>query len=109
MLIFWLILLTILHTNQIFSFVVVVVVAAQVKMPNGNIDIPIVEDNFDGTVRIQYNPKEDGVHEMILLKDGAPVQGKYFLYVYNFHFWNVPFKRELFQKYRFSFFFSTNA
>lgn len=47
-------------------------------MPNGTIDVPIVEDNFDGTVRIQYNPKEDGVHEMILLKDGAPVQGKYF-------------------------------
>lgn len=50
--------------------------AAQVKMPSGNIDIPIIEDNFDGTIRVQYNPKEDGVHEMILLHDGAPVKGK---------------------------------
>lgn len=48
-------------------------------MPSGNIDVPIIEDNFDGTIRIQYNPKEDGVHEMILLHDGAPVQGNLFL------------------------------
>lgn len=45
-------------------------------MPSGKIDLPVIEDNFDGTIRIQYNPKEDGVHEMILLHDGAPVQGK---------------------------------
>lgn len=46
-------------------------------MPSGKIDVPIIEDNFDGTIRVQYNPKEDGVHEMILLHDGAPVQGNY--------------------------------
>lgn len=46
-------------------------------MPSGKIDLPVIEDNFDGTIRIQYNPKEDGVHEMILLHDGAPVQGKF--------------------------------
>lgn len=44
-------------------------------MPSGNVDVPIIEDNFDGTIRVQYNPKEDGVHELILLHDGAPVQG----------------------------------
>lgn len=52
-------------------------------MPSGKIDIPIIEDNFDGTIRVEYNPKEDGVHEMILLHDGAPVQGK----IYYFPFW----------------------
>lgn len=52
---------------------------AQVKMPSGKVDLPLIEDNFDGTVRIQYNPKEDGIHELILLHDGAPVQGLLFL------------------------------
>lgn len=53
----------------------IVVFTAQVKMPSGKIDLPVIEDNFDGTVRVQYNPKEDGVHELILLHNGAPVQG----------------------------------
>ncbi|XP_031619594.1 filamin-A isoform X3 [Contarinia nasturtii] len=54
---------------------------AQVKMPSGKIDLPLIEDNFDGTIRVQYNPKEDGVHELILLHNGAPVQGS----PYKFH------------------------
>lgn len=53
------------------------VVTAQVKMPSGIVDEPVIEDNFDGTIRVQYNPKEDGVHEMILLHDGKPIQGKF--------------------------------
>lgn len=64
--------------------------SAQVKMPSGNIDIPIIEDNFDGTIRVQYNPKEDGVHEMILLHDGAPVKGNiydYHTFTFYFSFW----------------------
>lgn len=51
-------------------------------MPSGNIDVPIIEDNFDGTIRVQYNPKEDGVHELILLHDGAPVQGTVFYFAF---------------------------
>lgn len=47
-------------------------------MPSGNFDLPLIEDNFDGTIRVQYNPKEDGVHEMILLHNGNPVQGNCF-------------------------------
>lgn len=53
-----------------------VIFTAQVKMPSGQIDLPVIEDNFDGTVRVQYNPKEDGVHELILLHNGAPVTGE---------------------------------
>lgn len=45
-------------------------------MPSGKIDLPVIEDNFDGTVRVQYNPTEDGVHELVLLHNGAPVEGK---------------------------------
>lgn len=47
-------------------------------MPSGKIDLPVIEDNRDGTIRIQYDPKEDGVHELVLLHNGAPVSGKYF-------------------------------
>lgn len=46
-------------------------------MPSGKIDLPVIEDNRDGTIRIQYDPKEDGVHELVLLYNGAPVTGKY--------------------------------
>lgn len=45
-------------------------------MPSGKIDLPLIEDNFDGTIRVQYNPTEDGVHELVLLHNGTPVKGK---------------------------------
>lgn len=45
-------------------------------MPSGKIDLPIIEDNRDGTVRIQYDPTEDGVHELVLLHNGVPVEGE---------------------------------
>lgn len=48
-------------------------------MPSGKIDLPVIEDNLDGTVRVQYDPKEEGLHELILLHEGIPVQG---LWVY---------------------------
>lgn len=38
--------------------------------------MPIVEDNRDGTVRVQYDPREAGIHELILTHDGVPVPGK---------------------------------
>lgn len=44
-------------------------------MPSGKIDLPIIEDNHDGTVRVQYDPKEEGLHELVLLHNGVPVQG----------------------------------
>lgn len=53
------------------------VISAEVKMPSGKIDLPLIEDNRDGTVRIQYDPKEDGVHELVLLHNGVPVEGLY--------------------------------
>lgn len=57
------------HARQLFL--------AEIKMPSGKIDLPVIEDNRDGTIRIQYDPKEDGVHELVLLYNGAPVTGKY--------------------------------
>lgn len=44
-------------------------------MPSGKIDLPIIEDNRDGTIRVQYDPKEEGVHELVLTHNGVPVEG----------------------------------
>lgn len=50
--------------------------AAEVKMPSGKIDQPRIEDNRDGTVRVQYDPREDGIHELYVKYNGEHVQGK---------------------------------
>ncbi|CAH1153671.1 unnamed protein product [Phaedon cochleariae] len=50
-------------------------VTAEIKMPSGNIDKPIIEDNHDGTVTIKYDPREEGVHELAVKFNGEHVQG----------------------------------
>ncbi|XP_072402896.1 filamin-A isoform X1 [Diabrotica undecimpunctata] len=50
-------------------------VTAEIKMPSGNIDKPIIEDNRDGTVTIKYDPREEGVHELAVKFNGEHVQG----------------------------------
>lgn len=54
---------------------------AEVNMPSGHIDQPKVEDNRDGTVRVQYDPREEGIHELELKYNGQHVQGS----PYKFH------------------------
>lgn len=49
---------------------------AEVKMPTGNVDKPIIEDNRDGTVSIKYDPREEGLHELSVKYNGEHVQGK---------------------------------
>lgn len=53
-------------------------IAAEVKMPSGNVDKPTIEDNHDGTVRVQYDPREEGIHELAVKYNGEHVQGEYF-------------------------------
>ncbi|KAG5896019.1 hypothetical protein JTB14_007584 [Gonioctena quinquepunctata] len=50
-------------------------VTAEIKMPSGNVDKPIIEDNHDGTVTIKYDPREEGVHELAVKFNGEHVQG----------------------------------
>ncbi|XP_044766045.1 filamin-A isoform X1 [Coccinella septempunctata] len=50
-------------------------VTADIKMPSGNIDKPIIEDNHDGTVTIKYEPREEGLHELAVKFNGEHVQG----------------------------------
>ncbi|KOB78272.1 Filamin [Operophtera brumata] len=54
---------------------------AEVKMPSGHIDQPVIEDNHDGTVSIKYDPREEGVHELYVKYNGEHVQGS----PYKFH------------------------
>ncbi|XP_028171584.1 filamin-A isoform X5 [Ostrinia furnacalis] len=48
---------------------------AEVKMPSGNVDKPVIEDNRDGTVSIRYDPREEGIHELYVKYNGEHVQG----------------------------------
>ncbi|CAG9796186.1 unnamed protein product [Diatraea saccharalis] len=48
---------------------------AEVKMPSGHVDQPIIEDNRDGTVSIRYDPREEGIHELFVKYNGEHVQG----------------------------------
>ncbi|XP_063928955.1 filamin-A isoform X2 [Zophobas morio] len=50
-------------------------VTAEIKMPSGNVDKPIIEDNHDGTVSIRYDPREEGLHELAVKFNGEHVQG----------------------------------
>lgn len=43
---------------------------AEVRMPSGSIDQPIIEDNRDGTVSVRYLPKEEGSHELGIKYNG---------------------------------------
>ncbi|XP_066158369.1 filamin-A isoform X3 [Euwallacea fornicatus] len=56
-------------------------VTAEVKMPSGNVDRPVIVDNHDGTVSINYEPREEGVHELAVKFNGEHVQGS----PYKFH------------------------
>ncbi|RXG52936.1 Filamin-A, partial [Armadillidium vulgare] len=51
---------------------------SEVKMPSGDKDKPIIEDNRDGTVAVKYNPKEEGLHELAVKYNGEHVQGSPF-------------------------------
>ncbi|XP_021916472.1 filamin-A isoform X3 [Zootermopsis nevadensis] len=53
-------------------------VTAEIKMPSGNIDKPIIEDNRDGTVSVKYEPREEGLHELSVKYNGEHVQGSPF-------------------------------
>ncbi|XP_050087654.1 filamin-A isoform X5 [Anopheles aquasalis] len=54
------------------------VVTAEVKMPSGEVDKPVIDDNHDGTVSIRYDPKEEGIHELAVKYNGEHVQGSPF-------------------------------
>ncbi|KAM3959989.1 filamin A protein cher isoform 2-T4 [Aphomia sociella] len=50
-------------------------IMAEIKMPSGHVDQPVIEDNRDGTVSIKYEPREEGIHELYVKYNGEHVQG----------------------------------
>ncbi|KAK0098975.1 hypothetical protein PV326_011999 [Microctonus aethiopoides] len=50
----------------------------EVKMPSGQVDKPVIEDNHDGTVSLKYAPREEGLHEIYVKFNGEHVQGSPF-------------------------------
>lgn len=48
----------------------------EVKMPSGTMDKPTIQDNRDGTVSINYEPREEGLHELHVKYNSEHVQGK---------------------------------
>ncbi|XP_052835830.1 filamin-A isoform X10 [Drosophila gunungcola] len=53
-------------------------VTAEVRMPSGKVDKPVIQDNRDGTVSVKYDPREEGSHELVVKYNGEPVQGSPF-------------------------------
>ncbi|KAK2704441.1 hypothetical protein QYM36_016740, partial [Artemia franciscana] len=53
-------------------------VTAEVRMPSGIQDSPMIVDNRDGTVSIRYEPREEGLHELHVKYNSEHVQGSPF-------------------------------
>ncbi|KAI3382304.1 hypothetical protein SNEBB_011398 [Seison nebaliae] len=48
---------------------------ATIITPNGEREIPIMEDNTDGTVSVRYQPHMIGIHELQVNHNGVPLPG----------------------------------
>lgn len=65
-----------MECNSLEQFLTYRIISAEVKMPSGNVDKPVIEDNRDGTVSLKYDPREEGQHEISVKFNGEHVQGK---------------------------------
>lgn len=45
-------------------------------MPSGKSAQPLISDNLDGTVTVQYSPTEAGLHEMHIKYNGTHIPGQ---------------------------------
>lgn len=51
--------------------------SGEVLMPSGKSAQPLITDNLDGTVTVQYSPTEAGLHEMHIKYNGTHIPGQY--------------------------------
>lgn len=49
--------------------------SGEVRMPSGKTARPFIRDNKDGTVTVQFQPTERGLHEMDIKYDGNHIPG----------------------------------
>ncbi len=52
-----------------------VLFAGEVRMPSGKTARPFIRDNKDGTITVQFQPTERGLHEMDIKYDGNHIPG----------------------------------
>lgn len=52
-----------------------VLFSGEVRMPSGKTARPFIRDNKDGTVTVQFQPTERGLHEMDIKYDGNHIPG----------------------------------
>ncbi|XP_078492931.1 filamin-C [Ciona intestinalis] len=48
---------------------------SEVTTPSGNKESPVIKNNGDGTITVQYQPHEPGLHEMAILLDNEHISG----------------------------------
>ena len=48
---------------------------SQVTTPSGKKETPVIVDNDDGTISVQYQPHETGNHEMAIFHNGEHIAG----------------------------------
>ena len=53
--------------------------SGEVLMPSGKSAQPLITDNLDGTVTVQYSPTEAGLHEMHIKYNGTHIPGQHTL------------------------------
>lgn len=51
--------------------------SGEVLMPSGKSAQPLITDNLDGTVTVQYSPTEAGLHEMHIKYNGTHIPGQH--------------------------------
>ncbi len=54
-----------------------VTLSGEVLMPSGKSAQPLISDNLDGTVTVQYSPTEAGLHEMHIKYNGTHIPGEH--------------------------------
>lgn len=57
-------------------------------MPSGKVDKALIKDNRDGTVSIQYEPHEEGLHELHIHYNSEHVQGLHNLIPFSLIVWD---------------------
>ena len=50
---------------------------SEVTTPSGLKETPVIVDNDDGTISVQYQPHESGNHEMAIFHNGEHIAGLY--------------------------------
>jgi Ca2+-dependent lipid-binding protein len=58
-------------------------IEAFIRRPSGQVDVPLLEDNNNGTVAVKYQPSEEGLHYLDVKYNGEQVQGSPFKFHVN--------------------------